>query len=200
MQRAILHRLDNNQMNDKGAFTYCFKSERLSRVWEFGKRQHRKIFLVGILAAAPFVIDWSEIRGAIVSLDAYILLRLVILSLFFLVFKSTKWWILANSVAHVKPALAMTSYLQGLIPGIVTPARIGEFYRISNLPGSKSKLAYVYLLDRVIDLLALAVPICLFLFLTQGILSGLTALAMNGLGLFYSPLVQRFGISFSCGV
>jgi len=68
--------------------------------------------------------------------------------------KSYKWKLLINTEnSKVGTYEAMLSYMRGTAFAIVTPARIGELMRISNLKGNKLNLGLLVVADKVVELL-----------------------------------------------
>lgn len=85
----------------------------------------------------------------------YIYLALAGLLIFAHVFlKSHKWRLLVNTEnSSVGIFDAMFSYMRGTAFAIVTPARLGELMRITNLKGNKLNLSLLVLVDKVVELL-----------------------------------------------
>ncbi|MFA6183969.1 MAG: lysylphosphatidylglycerol synthase transmembrane domain-containing protein [Parcubacteria group bacterium] len=72
--------------------------------------------------------------------------------------KSFKWKLLINTEnSEVGIFDAMLSYMRGTAFAIITPARVGELMRISNLKGNKLNLGLLVIVDKIVELLVVIV-------------------------------------------
>jgi len=91
---------------------------------------------------------------------AYFLFALLLVPAFVLL-KTYRWYYIVKQKADISYADAVVSYLAGNFLGLLTPARAGELSRVLYLPvNDKLKHAGLVIIDKIFDLLALALLTC----------------------------------------
>ncbi|HSH01208.1 MAG TPA: lysylphosphatidylglycerol synthase transmembrane domain-containing protein [Anaerolineae bacterium] len=122
------------------------------RRWQLTIQIITSIILVGLIfyIVKPYAI-WQTLRNA----NFILLLLSLPITLIIIGLKSTRWWLLTNSIQSVPFTTAIYSFLIGLALATITPLAAGEAGRAFFIPSiEKSSLTGKFLLDKLVDLSA----------------------------------------------
>jgi uncharacterized protein (TIRG00374 family) len=115
---------------------------------------------IGIIGIIIFIILLSQIdRSALLSLflgmDGFYAFIWIALTLPSVALKSWKWMALLEKGERPSFLRSVEAWVCGFGAGIVTPAKVGDFFRAAFLKAPKRKAFVSVLVDRLIDILAL---------------------------------------------
>ena len=132
------------------------------------------------------LLDYNKIKNAITFSDKKFLLLSVLILPFWIILRSLKWKILLSYYwPQISFSLASKSYLGGLGPGLLTPAKLGEISRAYFLPyKNKYKIIKIMILDRYIELVVLLILTIPGFIYFIGIDFGFFIIILSILGLF----------------
>ena len=121
----------------------------------------RYLLTAAVLLLCFWAVGFREAAALMTRADpVYLLLAMLVVSPAIQLLKITKWTLFAR---RADPAnnVARTArpFLLGVLAGIVTPGKVGEFARIAGLAGKRLELLVLFLLDKVVELYVVLVLI-----------------------------------------